>query len=191
MKTLKEMTAEIRSELKKNNITSRQVSVTGHYAGYSEAIDVNIKDLTVNIDTVEKIANKHESIRYDQASGEILQGANTYVSVKYDHTARGEAAKRYIPLAERLINKYTKLLSPGSGQTIASKDDKEVIYFPHRDNNSGQQANIAVFAVKEITDRHGSYRDINKIYWDSAYNVYVLAESLAMITAKYGINNYN
>ena len=69
----------IRSELKKVGYSSRMVSVRSN----SCAIHCEIKDKAVDKALVEKIAIQHEDIDYDQYTGEILSGGNTYVFVQY------------------------------------------------------------------------------------------------------------
>jgi hypothetical protein len=71
---------EIRQELKKLNITNKQVSVRSD----SSSINLKVKDLTVDIDALKNIGKKHESISYCEYSQEILSGGNTFVFVSYD-----------------------------------------------------------------------------------------------------------
>ena len=77
--------SEVRKALKEElGLSNRKVSVRGSYCGYSDALDVTVKDLMVDIKKVEKIANKFYDVDRCERSGEILQGGNTYVTVKYD-----------------------------------------------------------------------------------------------------------
>lgn len=71
---------EIRSELKKLNITNKQVSVTGDRG----SISIRIKDISVDEKAVSQIAKKFEKISYCEVSQEILSGGNTYVSIQLD-----------------------------------------------------------------------------------------------------------
>ena len=75
----------IRNNLKKEmGLNSRKVSVKSAYCGYSTKIDVVIKDLSIDIKKVEKIANEFYSVDRCERTGEILQGGNTYIFCKYD-----------------------------------------------------------------------------------------------------------
>ena len=47
---------------------------------------------------------KFESIDYDQYSGEILSGGNTYIFVQYDYDAISKATEANIEKAENLVN---------------------------------------------------------------------------------------
>ena len=83
--TNKGRSSAIRIELKKLGYNSRQVSVRSGYCGYSDYTDITIKDLKADRKAIEKACKKFQSIDYDSASGEILQGANTFINVKYDY----------------------------------------------------------------------------------------------------------
>ena len=76
---------EIRKELKKNGYSSREISVRKRHAGYSSAINVTIKDLTINLKDIKKIVHKFENVGWDERTGEILSGGNTFVFVDYDY----------------------------------------------------------------------------------------------------------
>lgn len=75
----------IREELKKElGLNRTKVSVRSPHWG---SIIIKIHDPSVDFAEVEKIAKKQESIDRCAASGEILQGGNTFVSVKYSEKA--------------------------------------------------------------------------------------------------------
>lgn len=82
-----ERAAEIRKALKEHGWNSRKVSVKSDYFSMGSSIDVVIKDADVDLETVEKIANEHESISRCEITGEILSGGNRYVSVRYSNEA--------------------------------------------------------------------------------------------------------
>ena len=70
-----ELKKEIRNavpELKHRDISVR----------YDSSYRIEVKKL-VDLDRVEEVANKYESYQRCQASGEILQGGNTFVFVNY------------------------------------------------------------------------------------------------------------
>lgn len=75
----------IRAELKANGYSSRRVGVAIKYSGYSSSIRVTIKDREIDKAEIERIARKYRDVDYDEATGEILAGGNTYVFVKYDY----------------------------------------------------------------------------------------------------------
>jgi len=79
MYTIKERAKDLRKELKNElGYTAKQVSVK-MAAGI--AIEVTIKDYTVNCEEVEKIAKKYDSVDWDEHTGEILEGGNIFVEI--------------------------------------------------------------------------------------------------------------
>ena len=82
--TNKELGAFIRAELKKVGITSRMVSTRVSDCGYSTSVDCYIKDLSVDFETVRKIVEQVEYVRYDSYAQEILSGCNIFTHVQYD-----------------------------------------------------------------------------------------------------------
>lgn len=78
---VKEKAKMVREELKKIGYSSKMVSVKSGCTGYSDFIRITIKDLSCDKDKINAIALKFKSIDYDERSGEILAGGNTYISV--------------------------------------------------------------------------------------------------------------
>jgi len=78
--TTKEIAKEIRKKLKVLGFKRGQISVT---APNVYSVRVTLKDRSINIDPIEKMCKQFESYRRDQATGEILQGGNTFVFVQY------------------------------------------------------------------------------------------------------------
>lgn len=74
----------LRKELKDKGYSSRKVGVRHEYCGYSSSIRVTIKDLSIDKEEIKAIANKYRDVDYDERTGEILAGGNTYVFVDYD-----------------------------------------------------------------------------------------------------------
>jgi len=90
-----------------------QISVRKRSAS---AYDVEIKSLDIDKDEIEKIVSKYENIRYDERTGEILSGGNTYVFVNYDYGMMNKERERLRKLEEETIQKclnndgyYTKI----------------------------------------------------------------------------------
>ncbi|EKR9302797.1 hypothetical protein P9705_001238 [Enterococcus faecalis] len=126
--TTTELAKQIRKELKEKGITSRKVSVKSEYVGYSSKITVTVKDLNISIKEVEKIAKKHQSIRYDEVTGETLQGANTYVNVKYDFDLYEDAVDERIESAA-VIQSKLEGKPDGVGEIILEDEKWEVNAF--------------------------------------------------------------
>lgn len=88
---------EIRTELKqKYGWTGKQVSVRADYYSLGSSINITIKDPAIWIKKVEEIAEPKEEIHRDH-HGEILNGGNRYVSVRYDHDVLKLRAAKYLP----------------------------------------------------------------------------------------------
>ena len=180
----KEIAKAIRKELKENGINNKQVSVTSKSATYDEAIRVNIKDLNVNYKIVSKIANKYESIRYDQANGEILAGGNMYVHVEFDWDAIQEAKQKYIQKAEELIEQ-NKNCSENESVTVTSKKDLTILYQPQWCNGNPQS--IGLYRKSEGWENKSCYGYTNIKRYD-AQCAESIAEALLMFSCQYGID---
>ena len=96
-----EHAAEIRKALKSRyGWTSRDVSVRSEYFSMGSAIRVTIKNAAVNPHIVRSLASGAERISRCAYSGEILSGANRYVSVSYAHEVSDEIAAKHIEAVE-------------------------------------------------------------------------------------------
>ena len=88
-KTTAEKSKEIRQKLKDAGIKRADYSIKSDYSSFR----INIKNLSLKKDIFEKILNEYESIDYCEASGEILQGGNTFCFVEYDWEILNNAIK--------------------------------------------------------------------------------------------------
>ena len=80
--TTKELAVKIREDLKQRGYNSRKIGVRYEFCGYSSVIHVMVKDDNIDIEEVRGWLKKYESIDRDERTGEVLQGGNTYISVK-------------------------------------------------------------------------------------------------------------
>ena len=167
----RELGAKIRADLKAAGIPARAVSVRVSDAGYSTSVRVNIKDISIDRDVVEKIAYRHKDISYDERSGEILSGGNTYVFVEYDYDMIRNATNQYIEQAQEIIDGNNQ---PCVGVDIATRDDGSRLVFFYEAPNSAH--NIAVIFDK---DGHYDYSKDRHV----AHNAYHLARALALYNA--------
>lgn len=109
-----ELADRIRQELKKAGYkVPSQISVRKRSAS---AYDVEIKSLSIDKDDVEKLVQKYEDIDYDERTGEILAGGNTYIFVNYDYDMKHRERERLRKLEQEVIQKclnndgyYTKI----------------------------------------------------------------------------------
>lgn len=93
---------KIRAALKAKGITSRQVSVKSDCFSGGSSITIKIKAPGISKKMVAEIANRHESIRRCEYSGDILSGSNRYVSVDIDYKLIDAAAAKFMPWLQSL-----------------------------------------------------------------------------------------
>jgi len=126
MNEAKQVRDALKAEL---GLNSRAVSV--RRSGCS--IRVTIKRADVKRAPVEEIAERAKSIRYCEASGEILQGGNTFVFVDYSDEAREVlTAPHREPVkaaAERLAKVDVGVIEPtGNGYGISEVSPGSAAY---------------------------------------------------------------
>ncbi len=114
----------IRETLKAKGLSNRKVSVRADSYSMGSSVYVTVKDPSVDLAMVEEIANREESIRRCEFSGEILSGGNTYVHVRYSREAEAAIAAEY---TERVKAAYDKvdgsILEPVEGtKAMIGKD---------------------------------------------------------------------
>lgn len=182
MLTLKEKVQAIRKELKAIGITTKQVSVKGKDALYDESIKINIKDLNVKIQTVENIAHKYEQLDIDKASGEILQGCNTYVSVDLDYESLLEARKDFLNKANDILTESNKI-AEDDNLTILDDDRLKIIYTKCNSN----------IPYLQLLQKPEDYKNLTCYCFETiknfkAYGVEGIAEILAIFKYQYGLN---
>ena len=171
--SIKEKAAEVRKQLKEIGITSKQVSVKSGYCGYDDNLNITIKDLSVNEQTVKDIAEQFEEYERDERSGEILEGGNTYIFIDYDYDARRAAASEMMEQAQKIAE------AKESG-TVAKSGSLEVIYIPetHR---------IKIVKYSEVTDELGTYTDRETLETHTAYNEHDIASALGFWKYQYNL----
>jgi len=172
---LKEIAKNIREELKKHGITTKQVSVKSKYSGYESIINIIIKDLTINKKIIENIVKKYEKIRWDDYTNEILEGGNVFINIDFDYKVLKEKTEELIPLAQELIKKG-KNYKAGECITVAKKDDLIILYSPHYYNCNSPEITLCKKTNSCILD------DLERYYAGGIYNI---AEALAILKYQY------
>lgn len=97
-----ELKAAIKNALKENGI-AKGYTISAQCAGYSTAVRITITNPHVNGAEVERIARAFDEYERD-ASGEILDGGNTFVIVEAKDGIYDEIAAAYMPQAVELMN---------------------------------------------------------------------------------------
>lgn len=123
----KELGAYVRAELKKVGITSRMVSTRVSDCGYSTSVDCTIKDLSVDFDTVRKIVEQVEYIRYDPYAQEILSSCNIFTHVQYDWQIMRDAK---IAVRESVKAETDKMNDNSSHKLYTDENGKDVWMIP-------------------------------------------------------------
>jgi hypothetical protein len=167
----KERAREIRRELKERGI---RASVRCRHCGYSDAIDIRIKDLGADYEEVERIARSHESVRRCEYSHEILSGGNRYVSVSYDYDAKDAGRAHYTDLAVRLLNEWSARENVNHCITLAERGESVWLLVPA---NGGAHVDALVMKTRES----------GRAWTHAAYNHHSLAEALAIADARWNL----
>lgn len=101
-----EANKQIRSELRALGYGPKDISVRMTPGG---SIRVEIKRPGISKSVVEKIANKHSHVRFDEASGEILAGGNTFVFVNFARGTHAAQAAEILPQLPIEPNRCTRI----------------------------------------------------------------------------------
>ena len=149
--TNKELGAFIRGELKKVGITSRMVSTRVSDCGYSTSVDCYIKDLSVDFDTVRKIVEQVEYIRYDPYAQEILSGCNIYTHVAYDWEIMRDAKNAICESVKAEMDK----INDNHSHELYVEDGEKVVMIPskHEDRNGNVWYTYHVGKLNNSSDR--------------------------------------
>ena len=126
----KELSAAIREDLKKAGIPKSAYSIRVRYAGYEQSVSVRVKDITINLDRVTRVLLHYRDVDYDERSGEILAGGNTYVHAEYDRDMMKLERERFMDRARELAAADLPLWV---GQVVAEYSrnghDYELLFF--------------------------------------------------------------
>ena len=106
--TNKERSKAIRETLKKAGYKTSDFSIRSYDCGYSDSSKIHIKNLSIDVSKIRNLLKKFESVDYDERSGEILSGGNTYIIVDYDYETirakENEVRQELDDLIEKLDN---------------------------------------------------------------------------------------
>ena len=123
-----ETAQKMNDALKKAGFNRRQVTVRHRRALYDDDYRIKVHDPKVSLLQIEDIVGEFESIRYDEYSGEILEGCNNYVFVNRNEEHPVDITQ-ILPLVEPALNK-------------AIRDDRnQIVNLPTRRYLIGRQQN--------------------------------------------------
>ena len=97
---------------------------------YDDDYRIKVRDPKVSLLQIEEIVGEFESIRYDEYSGEILEGCNNYVSVSRD----GEHPVDISPILPLVESALTKAMQEGHNQRVQLPARRYLIGLAQRGN---------------------------------------------------------
>ena len=109
-----ETAQKMNEALKKAGFNRRQVTVRHRRALYDDDYRIKVRDPKVSLLQIEEIVGEFESIRYDEYSGEILEGCNNYVFVDRDGKHPVDITQ-VLPLVEPALS---KAMQDGRNQVV-------------------------------------------------------------------------
>lgn len=146
-----------------------------------DAYYCTIKDINIEEKTIIDLVKRFEKIRYDEYSGEILSGGNTYVFVDYDDKLIDKIYDKYGDKALKAIKSALKNLghyvSVGDGLEIAYPIDPKLERLDADDVHLGTAYGRGTLANNYLMKYKGKEKDLNS----------GLNDELPILMAKLGI----
>lgn len=93
----------IKAAIKKAGYNLRQVSVKEKRSLLNEVFEICIRDANVDYNKIIAIEKDFRSVSYCEASGEMLQGANTFISVNIALPVLEKWAEKYKWIIEEMM----------------------------------------------------------------------------------------
>lgn len=150
--TNKELSQTIRTQLKSNGYTSKDVSISIRSSGYADRyIKAIIKNPRISRYDVEHILKKYHDVDRD-VDGSILQGCNTFVSVYYKEDIFVEPSLEWMATATNAYKTSENIIRIFDGLYFISEKGKNKIR--QQDNNAnatyivGTLQELAIFIYK-------------------------------------------
>lgn len=137
----------IKQGLKDAGYNTRMVSVANRHAGYSSALELTIRDSSVNYELVQSIATANENIHYDEATQEILSGGNTFVDVRISDQVREIWSQTYF---KKVTDAIERLEDENHGREI----DERFTVFYHR-----HKGNLKIWDERKGSWLDGTFRE--------------------------------
>ena len=163
--TNRELSAVIQADLKKAGIPKSAYSIRVQFAGYERCITVKVKDITVNLDRVNRVLLHYQHVYWDERCMEVLAGGNTYAHADYDYKMMDLECERFLDRAQELMAADLPLWV---GQVVATYSrnghERELLFF------KGDQYMVA--------RKKGGYCGVNQRHY--AGDVRSVAKALAL-----------
>lgn len=147
-----------------------------------DAYYCTIKDIHIEKKTIEDLVNQFERISYDEYSGEILSGGNTYVFVDYDDKLIDNIEKKYKEKALNAVKNALRNLghyvSVGDGLEICYPMDPKLEKLDVNNVNLGTVYNRGTLGNNYLWKYKGKEKELNS----------GLNDNLPIMMAKLGIS---
>lgn len=152
------------------NCKSSDISVRKQKCMYSDAFNIEINQAHINIDDVEKLAKRFESVDRDERTGEILSGGNTYIFVEYSNKAYDQVTGQFNKnLQNALVKKWLEKpvgselveFAPKVWYAIKHDNNRHENYIEFVANYPKQSINYVTPAFESVTLlRYGYFKDM-------------------------------
>ena len=176
-----ETAKKMNDALKKAGFNRRQVTGRHRRALYDDDYRIKVRDPKVSLLQIEEIVGEFESIRYDEYSGEILEGCNNYVSVSRDEEHPVDITQ-ILPLVEPAL---TKAMQDGRNQVVQLPTRRYLIGQAQRGNPDlwGIKPDCMNRLTGKPNDPEQEFNYITAFYW-SGENTPEAIRSTATVIAK-------
>ncbi|MBE6373910.1 MAG: hypothetical protein E7055_17800 [Lentisphaerae bacterium] len=176
-----ETAQKMNDALKKAGFNRRQATVRHRRALYDDDYRIKVRDPKVSLLQIEEIVGEFESIRYDEYSGEILEGCNNYVSVSRDEEHPVDITQ-ILPLVEPAL---TKAMQDGRNQVVQLPTRRYLIGQAQRGNPDlwGMKPDYMNRLTGKPNDPEQEFNYITAFYW-SGENTPEAIRSTATVIAK-------
>ena len=121
--TNKELSLQVRKELKEHGYNTRDFKVSVKDCGYNTSINVVIKNPHINARDVKGILWHFRDVDYDERTGEILQGANVYLKIEYEYGVFDIVAQEYAVTARGIMDIIDGLYFVHDGNCMELRQD--------------------------------------------------------------------
>ena len=176
-----ETAQKMNDALKKAGFNRRQVTVRHRRALYDDDYRIKVRDPNVSLLQVEEIVGEFESIRYDEYSGEILDGCNNYVFVDRDGKHPVDITQ-ILPLVEPALR---KAMQDGRNQVVQLPNRRYLIGQAQRRNPDlwGMKPDCMNRLTGKPNDPDQEFNYITAFYW-SGENTPEAIRSTATVIAE-------
>ena len=176
-----ETAQKMNEALKKAGFNRRQVTVRHRRALYDDDYRIKVRDPKVSLLQIEEIVGEFESIRYDEYSGEILEGCNNYVFVDRDGKHPVDITQ-ILPLVEPALR---KAMQGGRNQVVQLPTRRYLIGQAQRGNPDlwGMKPDCMNRLTGKPNDPEQEFNYITAFYW-SGENTPEAIRSTATVIAE-------